>query len=113
MAAPSKVDTVIGTNSIFEGVFLAKGTLKIEGKFKGDLIDADQIYIEPTGEVESNIKGGSIFVQGKVTGNIIGKSKVVLEPGSIIEGDITTAELLTQRGVALNGRCNITQSIED
>lgn len=109
MAIPKEVDTVIGPNSVFEGVFQVKGTLLIEGKFRGELIFADQIYVSPSGEVISNIHGGAIFIEGKVAGNIKGNSRVVLLPGSKIQGDITTPELITQKGVQLEGRCNITQ----
>lgn len=111
MAIPKEIDTLIGKDSVFEGVFQAKGVLLIEGKFNGDLLFADQIYISPTGEINSNINGGAIFVEGKVSGNIFGKSRVVLLPGAFIKGDITTPELITQKGVVLQGKCNITQEM--
>lgn len=111
MAIPKEIDTLIGPDSVFEGIFQAQGVLLIEGKFKGNLLFSDQIYVSPTGEVNSDIQGGAIFVEGKVEGNIMAKSRVVLLPGSFIKGDITTPELITQKGVILQGRCNITQEM--
>jgi cytoskeletal protein CcmA (bactofilin family) len=111
MVVPKEINTLIGPGSSFEGVFLVKGILSIEGKFKGDLVFADQIYILPTGEVNSNIQGGAIFVEGKVTGNIKAVNRVVLLPGAKIYGDIITPELITQKGVILDGRCTITQEV--
>jgi cytoskeletal protein CcmA (bactofilin family) len=110
MTVPKEIDTMIGKDSIFEGVFQVKGILLIEGRFKGDLLYADQIYIAPSGQVDSNIKGGAIFVEGQVKGNIQSDNRVILLPGSRIIGDITTPELITQKGVVLQGKCNITQN---
>lgn len=113
MTVPKEINTMIGKDSMFEGVFQVKGILLIEGKFKGDLLHADQIYISPSGNVVSNVKGGAVFVEGEVQGNILGSNRVVLLPGSKIYGDITTPELITQKGVILQGRCNITQNISE
>lgn len=113
MDIPKDTNTIIGQNSIFEGTFKVDGKLAILGKFKGDLVFADEIYIDETGDIESNIRGGRIFVSGKVRGNIHGKDRVMLEPGSHIVGDITTPELLTRQGVILQGRCNITQGPQE
>ncbi len=111
MTVPKRIDTKIGEGSTFEGTFDVKGILSIEGKFIGDLISADQIYVQEGGVVESNVKGGAVFVEGTVKGHIQGLSRVVLLPGSKIYGDITTPELLTQKGVILEGKCTITQDL--
>lgn len=111
MAIPKEIDTLIGKDSVFEGVFQVRGVLLIEGKFNGDLLFADQIYVSPSGEVNSNISGGAIFVEGRIKGNVLGKNRVVLLPGAFIQGDITTPELITQKGVVLQGKCNITQEM--
>lgn len=111
MVIPKEIDTVIGLNSRFEGVFQVKGSLLIEGQFKGDLIFSDQIYLSENGLVESNIRGGAIFIEGKVIGNIFATGRVVLLPGAKITGDITTPELITQKGVILEGRVTINQNV--
>lgn len=111
MVVPKEIDTVIGPKSRFEGTFQVKGSLLIEGQFKGDLIFSDQVYLSETGVVESNIRGGAIFIEGNVIGNIFASGRVVLLPGAKIVGDITTPELITQKGVILDGRCTINQNL--
>ncbi|PKL14903.1 MAG: cell division protein [Spirochaetae bacterium HGW-Spirochaetae-6] len=111
MMKPKKIDALIGLGSIFEGFFQVNGILWIEGTFKGQQVSADQVYVAPEGEVYSEIKGGAVIVEGKVVGNIVGFNRVMLMPGSKIYGDITTPELITQKGVILEGKCTITQNV--
>ncbi|NMB64474.1 MAG: polymer-forming cytoskeletal protein, partial [Spirochaetes bacterium] len=48
-------NNVIGENSYFSGKFLINGSLRIDGRFEGKYLQADQLYIGPNGKVKTNI----------------------------------------------------------
>jgi cytoskeletal protein CcmA (bactofilin family) len=110
-SAPKDANTIIGENSLFEGIFKTIGTLHIAGTFEGTSLKANQVYILPTGKVKATIKAESVFVEGIIEGSIYAKSRVFLLPGSHIIGDIVTPELITQKGVILDGHCRIQQEV--
>ncbi|MFW5747337.1 MAG: bactofilin family protein, partial [bacterium] len=48
-------ECLIGEGSVFEGRFLVKGSIRIEGKFQGDIRTEDQLIIAPGGKVKTDI----------------------------------------------------------
>ena len=105
-------NSTIGENSYFNGKFFINGSLKIDGKFEGKSLQADQLYIGATGKVKTNIYASSVIVEGIVIGNVTAKNRVMLLPTSRILGDIKTPELIIQNGVILEGRCMISNDLK-
>lgn len=103
---------VIGENSYFNGRFFINGSLKIDGKFEGKSLQADQLYIGASGRVKTNIIASSVIIEGIVIGNITARNRVMLLPTARILGDITTPELIIQHGVILEGRCMISNDLK-
>ncbi len=105
-------NSTIGENSYFSGRFYINGSLKIDGKFEGKSLQADQLYIGSTGKVKTNITASTVIVEGIVIGNIEAKNRVMLMPTAKILGDIKTPELVIQNGVILEGRCMISNDLK-
>jgi cytoskeletal protein CcmA (bactofilin family) len=105
-------NSTIGENSYFSGKFFINGSLKIDGKFEGKSLQADQLYIGVTGKVKTNITATNVIVEGIVVGNITARNRVMLLPTSKILGDIKTPELIIQNGVILEGRCMISNDLK-
>lgn len=105
-------NSTIGENSYFTGKFFINGSLKIDGKFEGKSLQAEQLYIGTTGKVKTNITASSVIVEGIVIGNIVARNRVMLLPTSKILGDIRTPELIIQNGVILEGRCTISNDLK-
>ena len=100
-------NSTIGEHSYFSGRFFINGSLRIDGKFEGKSLQADQLYIGPTGRVKTNIVASNVIAEGIVIGNIVAKNRVLLMATARILGDISTPELIINHGVVLEGRCYI------
>jgi cytoskeletal protein CcmA (bactofilin family) len=105
-------NNVIGENSYFSGRFLINGSLRIDGRFEGKYLQADQLYIGQNGKISTNINAVSVIVEGLVIGNINASNRVLLMPTAKILGDIKTPELIIQNGVILEGRCTISNDLK-
>jgi cytoskeletal protein CcmA (bactofilin family) len=103
---------LIGENSYFSGRFLINGSLRIDGRFEGKYLQADQLYIGPMGKIKTNINAVSVIVEGLVIGNINASNRILLMPTAKIYGDIKTPELIIQNGVILEGRCTISNDLK-
>ncbi|MDH5681496.1 MAG: polymer-forming cytoskeletal protein [Spirochaetota bacterium] len=106
----SKADSynsAIGGESYFNGRFMVRGSLRVDGKFEGEVLEVEQLFIGPKGKLKTNIFANIVNVEGLVIGNIIAKNRVFLHPSSKVLGDIKTKELIIQNGVILEGNCQI------
>jgi cytoskeletal protein CcmA (bactofilin family) len=102
---------VIGEKSFFTGSFNINGSLRIDGRFEGKSLKADQLYIGTEGRVKTTIDAVSVIVEGLIIGNINATSRVLLMPTAKVFGDIRTPELIIQNGVLLEGRCTIANDL--
>ncbi|MEK6793398.1 MAG: polymer-forming cytoskeletal protein [Spirochaetota bacterium] len=105
------INTVIGERSYFEGKFSVKGSIRIDGKYEGDYLETDQVYIGRTGRVRTNIRASNVVVEGIIIGNVHATTRILLLPTARILGDIKTPELIIQNGVILEGRCTIANDV--
>lgn len=104
-------NSTIGPNSFFTGRFHINGSLKIDGKFEGKSLQAEQLYVGATGKLKTDIIANSIIVEGVIIGNITARNRVMLLPTAKIYGDIKTPELIIQNGVTLEGKCVIASDL--
>ncbi|PIE98002.1 MAG: hypothetical protein CR988_05100 [Treponema sp.] len=97
--------TVLGKESVFDGVLKFRDDLKIDGSFTG-AIDAKGNLEILKGAVcrVQYIKAASIVVEGDVAGNMMAIEKIDLKNGSKLRGDITTGKLRIDDDVEFEGR---------
>lgn len=102
------LNSVIGPGSIFEGKFYISGSLRIDGKFQGEIKTEDELIIGETGKVKTNIKAKSVSIAGTMIGNIQASEEVRIEKNGKLLGDIETPVLYLTPGVILKGMVTIT-----
>lgn len=109
MAAKGEgMNSTIGAGSVFEGKFYISGSLKIDGKFEGEIKTDEELIVGETGRVKTDIVARSVVVAGTVIGNIVAHEEVkLLETGKVL-GDITAPCISIQKGVISQGRVILT-----
>jgi cytoskeletal protein CcmA (bactofilin family) len=99
--------TTIGEQSVFEGRFAIRGSLRVDGTFEGQALLVDQLAIGPKGRVRAAVTATSVVVEGIVIGNVTASRRILLLATARVLGDLKTPELIIQDGVVLEGRCTI------
>ncbi len=99
--------TTIGEQSVFEGRFAIRGSLRVDGTFEGQALMVDQLAIGPKGRVRAAITATSVVVEGVIIGNINASHRILLLATARVLGDLKTPELIIQDGVVLEGKCTI------
>jgi len=109
-----EANSMIGEKSFFDGRFLVKGNMRIDGRFEGQTLLVDQLEIGPKARLKTDITATSVVVEGIIIGNIYASRRILLLATARVLGDIKTPELIIQDGVILEGRCTISHvQIED
>ncbi|MCR9142967.1 MAG: polymer-forming cytoskeletal protein [bacterium] len=102
------LNSVIGPGSIFEGKFYISGSLRIDGKFEGEIKTEDALMVGETGKIKTNISAREVIVAGTMIGNIAAESEVRLEKSGKLLGDIQAPILNIAPGVVAQGTITIT-----
>jgi cytoskeletal protein CcmA (bactofilin family) len=99
--------SIIAQGCKFDGKVEVRGTLRIEGEFKGDIGTPESLVIGKTGMVNGKVNVKNAIIGGKLIGNIIAENKIELQSGSHVEGDIKTKRLVIDEGVFFEGNCSM------
>ena len=102
--ALGEITTLLGRGASFEGKLTFEGTVRIGGRFKGEVFSDDVLVIGEGAIVEAEIDVGEIIVQGTVLGNIKAKRAIEVHAPGRIKGDIHTPSLQIDKGVMFEGR---------
>lgn len=100
-----QVETVIGKDTQFKGTINAKGSVRIDGQFEGEVITVADIVVGDTGRITAQIKGRNALVAGIITGNCEISEKLELLPSGKILGDIRVGTLIIGEGAVFKGGC--------
>ncbi|GMV42577.1 MAG: hypothetical protein AMXMBFR64_42930 [Myxococcales bacterium] len=102
--AGNEVTALLGKGSEFEGKLTFDGTVRIDGKFRGEIFSEDTLIIGESAQVEATIDVSSVIVYGQVVGNIHARNSVELHAPARLKGNIATADLQVDKGVFWNGQ---------
>lgn len=102
-----KADTLIGKKTSFEGVLNSSDTIRIDGKFRGEIKTNEDLMIGENAQVEALVEANSVLIEGSLNGNIVVKGKVELASTGKLYGDILVGNLVIMEGAIFNGNCNI------
>ncbi len=102
--AAGEITTLLGRGATFEGKLTFEGTVRIDGRFKGEVFTDDTLVIGEGAVVEAQIDVGEVIVQGTVIGNITAKRSIEIHAPGRVKGDLHTPSLQIDKGVIFEGR---------
>jgi cytoskeletal protein CcmA (bactofilin family) len=99
--------SILAQGSKWDGKVEIRGTLRVEGEFKGTIETPESMIIGKTGVVHAQVKVKNAIIGGQLYGNILAENKIELQSGSHVEGDIKTKRLVIDEGVFFEGNCSM------
>ncbi|MGE3460137.1 MAG: polymer-forming cytoskeletal protein, partial [Kofleriaceae bacterium] len=89
-AAMGEITTLLGRGASFEGKLTFDGTVRIDGRFKGEVFSDDTLVIGEGAQVEAEIDIGEVIIQGTVIGNVKAKRSIEIHAPGRVKGDLHT-----------------------
>lgn len=99
--------TRLGKNTTLKGVLRFRDSLRVSGRFEGEIISDGFLYIEDGAELKADIRVGSTIVAGVVRGNIHATDSLEMLPSGKIYGNVKAAKLRIADGVVFEGKCEM------
>ncbi len=113
MNMPNETDTAakneskLGSATILKGVLKFSSSVRMRGRFEGEIDSTGFLYVESGAEVRADIKARRIVVGGVIHGNIEAFEKIEMLPSGKIYGNVRTAKLKIADGVVFEGKCEM------
>ncbi|MGE4607563.1 MAG: polymer-forming cytoskeletal protein [Myxococcota bacterium] len=109
-AAVGGLTAFIDQGSEFEGKLSFRDTVRIDGKFCGEITSENTLIVGESGEIDADIHSKTVSISGTVSGNVIAEAKVVLHKTALVNGNIETPSLVVEEGARVNGQINMNAS---
>ena len=102
-SSPGGLTAFIDQGSEFEGKLSFKDTVRIDGRFRGEISSENTLIVGESGEIEASIRSKTVAVSGSVVGDVNASDKVVVHKTGRIEGNIETKSLVVEEGAVIEG----------
>jgi cytoskeletal protein CcmA (bactofilin family) len=106
-AAPL-IATTLGKETVFSGTLKFKDSLRIQGKFEGEIDSLGRLIIDGDAVVNARrIRASSVIVGGIVHGDIEAVDRLEMLPSAKVYGNVRTSKLRIGDGVVFEGKCEM------
>lgn len=100
--------TTLGPETSFAGTLRFKESLRIRGKFEGEIEATGRLYIDEDAVVTARrIRATSVTVGGTVRGDIEAADHIEMLPTAKVYGNVKAAKLRIADGVVFEGACEM------
>jgi cytoskeletal protein CcmA (bactofilin family) len=103
----SDLTAFIDEGSEMEGRYTFRGTVMLNGRFKGEISSEDTLIIGERGVVEADIRAGRVQVNGEITGNVRATERIDLKRTARMYGDVEAPVVVVEEGVVFEGHCRM------
>lgn len=95
--------SVIDRHSNFDGTFIAKRDLRIEGEVKGIIECSGTLFIAQGATVNASVEAENITVAGDFTGEVNCRGRLQVMPSGRLRGKVATKSLIINEGAFYEG----------
>ena len=97
---------------MLEGTLTVKGTFRVNGNVKGNIISEQTVILGDGAKVEGQIEGNRVVISGRFDGVIFAKGRVEIEAKGVVTGEVHSPCMVIDPGGIFDGRCHMLGSSE-
>ncbi len=98
-----EIKAFLGQGAEFEGKLIFNGSVRIDGKFQGEIFGQGLLVVGEGAIVKANIDVKSAFISGDVEGKIQVQEKMNIHSTGKFLGDISTPVFIMEEGAVFDG----------
>jgi cytoskeletal protein CcmA (bactofilin family) len=103
-AGPSGKESLIAADITIEGKIEGGGSVRIAGKFKGDVNVEGDLTIEGGAKLTGGVRADKVTIAGELEGNVEQASRVELLQTGVVIGDLKAGSLAVAAGARMRGQ---------
>lgn len=107
-SSPGGLTAFIDQGSEFEGKLSFKDTVRIDGRFRGEITSENTLIVGEAGHIEATIRSKTVVISGTVVGDVHAGLRVVLHKTAEVHGNVESPSLAVEEGACINGTVKMT-----
>ena len=96
---------VVPSGAEFDGTLVLPVPARIEGRVRGTVLAASDVWVGAEGYVGADLRGDRIVVAGTVVGDIAARTSIELHATGRVKGDLSAPRLQLAEGAVVDGVC--------
>jgi cytoskeletal protein CcmA (bactofilin family) len=100
----ARKESLIAADITIEGKIEGGGSVRIAGKFKGDVSVQGDLTIEAGAKLTGSVRADKVTVAGELEGNVVEAARVDLLPTGVVIGDLKSGSLTVAAGARMRGQ---------
>ena len=101
---PPAKESLIASDITIEGKIEGGGSVRIAGKFKGDVSVQGDLTVEAGAKLTGSVRANKVTIAGELEGNVDEASHVDLLSSGVVIGDLKTGTLTVAAGARMRGQ---------
>jgi cytoskeletal protein CcmA (bactofilin family) len=97
-------ESLISSELTIEGKIEGAGSVRIEGRFKGEVHVQGNLSIEAGAKLTGGVRANTIVIAGELEGNITDASRVELRETGVLTGDVKAGAFTVAAGSRMRGQ---------
>ena len=99
-------ESLIASDITIEGKIEGGGSVRIAGKFKGDVSVQGDLTIEAGAKLTGSVRANKVTIAGELEGNVEQATNVDLLQSGVVVGDIKAGSLTVAAGARMRGQAD-------
>ena len=101
---PAAKESLIAADITIEGKIEGGGSVRIAGKFKGDVSVQGDLTVEAGAKLTGSVRANKVTIAGELEGNVEEATHVDLLSSGVVIGDLKTGTLTVAAGARMRGQ---------
>jgi cytoskeletal protein CcmA (bactofilin family) len=102
----TRKESLIAADITIEGKIEGGGSVRIAGKFKGDVTVQGDLTIELGAKLTGAVRADKVMIAGELEGNVIEASRVDLLRTGVVIGEVKAGSLTVEAGARMRGQAD-------
>jgi cytoskeletal protein CcmA (bactofilin family) len=103
----------LGKGTEFDGKLLLKGSVRVDGVFKGEILGTGTLIIGEGANIEADITIDNLVIFGEVKGNLEIRERVEICSTGKLFGNLRAPSFVVQEGATFDGDCRMGSKPEE
>jgi cytoskeletal protein CcmA (bactofilin family) len=105
-AKGTETGSLLGAGSEFEGKLSFLGTVRVEGRFQGEVRSDGTLVVAAGGDVSGRLDVDTLIIAGGVVrAEVLARRMAEIHPGGRLVGTVTTPSFQIEKGAIFEGTC--------